>query len=198
MSPQTFIFVGRSGCGKGTQALLLKEYLQKTDPTIPVLDFQTGDGFRRFIKDENNYSSKLAKGLYDKGARQPDFLAIWIWAQVFVDKVRGGEHIIADGFPRSVDEAKILDTALNFYQKNPAIIIYIKLSIETTVKRLLLRGRHDDNEAAIKERMAYYEKDVTPVLEYFKNSSNHKFFEISGEPSVEEIHQDIISKIFKQ
>ncbi|MFA5987226.1 MAG: nucleoside monophosphate kinase [Candidatus Paceibacterota bacterium] len=195
MTPQTFIFVGRSGCGKGTQGTLLKKYLEKNDPKTPILDFQTGEGFRSFIK-RDNYSASIVRAILGKGERAPEFLAIWIWSQIFVDKITGKEHVVADGFPRALLEAQILDTALKFYQMKTTII-YIKLSEETAKKRMLLRGRNDDTESGITERMAFYEKDVVPVIEFFRNNKNCKFVEVDGEPSPEEIHNEVVSQLFK-
>ena len=65
MKPQTFIFFGRSGCGKGTQATLLKEYMEKIDPKNKVLYVETGAKFREFMA-KNNYSNGLAKAVIDK------------------------------------------------------------------------------------------------------------------------------------
>ena len=45
---QSFIFMGRSGCGKGTQAKLLMEYLKKIDPARDIFYLETGAGVREF------------------------------------------------------------------------------------------------------------------------------------------------------
>ena len=60
MKPQTFIFIGRSGCGKGTQAELVQEHLKQIDPKRKVLYIQTGAEFREFIKG-NSETQKLSK-----------------------------------------------------------------------------------------------------------------------------------------
>jgi len=194
-----FIFIGRSGSGKGTQVDLFKKYLEEreskqADP-LSIFHLSTGDSFRSFIKSDS-YSSELSREILDKGGLQPSFLAIWIWGQVFIDNVKGKEHIITDGFPRALNEAKILDTAISFYKKTP-VVVYLNLSEESVYKRLLLRQRHDDNREAIGERMSYFKNDVLPVVEYYKNNPDYNFVEIDGEPSIEEIQRDIVSKISK-
>ncbi len=199
MKPQTFIFIGKSGCGKGTQAALLRQYLEKKmreeNDVLPILDFQTGEKFREFAKNPNNYSSKLSKQLLETGERQPDFLAIWIWSGLLVDNIKGNEHVLIDGFPRSLTEAKILDIALQFYKKVPAMIFYLKLSSDSTTNRLLLRNRHDDHRDAIKKRIDFFEKDVMPIIEYYRNSKIHNFIEIDGEPEIEKIHENIVREV---
>ena len=51
MKLQTFIFIGRSGCGKGTQVALLQKYIKTQDYKRPILYIETGERFRQFIKE---------------------------------------------------------------------------------------------------------------------------------------------------
>jgi adenylate kinase family enzyme len=75
MKLQTFIFVGRSGCGKGTQVVLLQEYMKKQDQQRRIFYIETGERFRQFIK-EHSLSSRLAAEIYNSGSPQPDFIAV--------------------------------------------------------------------------------------------------------------------------
>ena len=111
MKPQSFIFTGRSGVGKGTQAALLIEYLKKKD-TKKVLYFASGDGLREYIKG-TKHSHKLAKQIYDTGGLFPEFLAVHNWSHFFSENMEGDEHVILDGLPRKLCEAQILDTAFH-------------------------------------------------------------------------------------
>ena len=111
MSPQTFIFIGRSGCGKGTQAELLLKLLKEKDPNSEIFYLETGANFREFVKGEK-YSNKLSAEIMKKGDRQPDFLAVWMWSHVLLDKFKGTEHLFFDGITRSLSEAMAFTTAL--------------------------------------------------------------------------------------
>src|SRR6185369_8914356 len=84
MQPQTFIFIGRSGCGKGTQAELLQKSLQEKEPNAQIFYLETGANFREFIKGEK-YSNTLARKIMEEGGRQPDFLAVWMWSHVLLE-----------------------------------------------------------------------------------------------------------------
>ena len=54
MELQTFIFIGRSGCGKGTQVTLLQEHIKKQDHKRHILFYiETGERFRQFIKEHS-------------------------------------------------------------------------------------------------------------------------------------------------
>ncbi|MBI5004582.1 MAG: nucleoside monophosphate kinase [Candidatus Lloydbacteria bacterium] len=196
MTPQVFIFIGRSGCGKGTQATLLMEEIKKREPAREVLYLQTGALIREFIKEEN-YSARRAKEIYDAGDRQPDFLAVNMWSNFLFKRFTGKEIIIADGTPRSLDEARMLDTALDWMYgiKNPAVM-YLNVSDNWSIKRLLARGRMDDNEEDIRERLQWFETDVLPAVEWYRNNKYYTFFDINGERNIEEIHREMTDKIF--
>src|SRR3989338_5838634 len=96
---KTFIFIGRSGSGKGTQVELLIKKLKEENPDTPVYYMQTGESFREFIKG-NSYSSRRAREIIEAGQRVHSFSAIRLWANNFVENLNGNEHIIIDGSPR--------------------------------------------------------------------------------------------------
>ncbi len=131
MLPQTIIFIGHSGCGKGVQGELLKKYLQENDAQKrQIFTLESGSGFREFIKGEN-YTNKLSKEIYEKSKLQPDFLAIWVWANEFIKNLTGEEHLMIDGTPRSLAQAMVLNDGLEFYNRR-ANIIHLDISPETS------------------------------------------------------------------
>ena len=136
MNLQTFIFIGRSGCGKGTQVALLQEYIQKQDHERHIFYIETGERFRQFIK-EHSLSSRLAAEIYKTGNRQPDFIAVWMWSHLLVERMTGEEHVIFDGTPRSFHEAQIIDTAITFYNRQRPHVIYLNISRETSKASLI-------------------------------------------------------------
>ena len=195
MSPQTFIFIGRSGCGKGTQADLLQKYIKTQDPGREIFYLETGSRFRDFIKGDS-LSSKLSLDISHRGDRQPDFLAVWMWAHLFVENLKGNEHVIIDGMPRSINEANVLDSAIRFYNRVPAYVVYLNVSRSWAEDRLQSRGRADDqHKDGIKRRLDWFETDVVPAVEHLRQHSEYRFFDINGEQPIEEIHKEIIKKI---
>ena len=195
---QAFIFIGRSGCGKGTQASLLSDYLKQigvVSDQHPLFYLESGEKFRQFIKGYS-HSSRLAKVVMNSGARQPDFLAVWNWSHILVENLMGDEHIIFDGTPRSLLEAKALETALTFYGFSQKTVIYLNVSNEWSSKRLLDRGRTDDQALAdITKRLEWFETDVLPAVDFYRQNSAYRFIELNGEQSIETIHQDLIKAL---
>lgn len=194
MIPETFIFIGRSGCGKGTQAELLIKDLRDRSKR-PVFHLESGALFRDFVEGDS-FSSRLAKEIMERGERQPDFLAVWMWSHLLVKNLVEEEHLVLDGTPRSLVEAKSLDTAMDFYQREKPKVIYLNISPETSVERLTSRDRSDDRSVAnIAKKLAWFETSVVPAIEYYKANADYDFFEINGEQSIEDIHTEIKSKL---
>lgn len=197
--PFTFIFIGPSGCGKGTQVKLLQNYLSEKYPEFAQFYLQSGNHFREFVKG-NTYAADIARDALNTGERQPDFLAMWIWSNTFINNLHGNEHLIIDGSPRSLNEAQNLDMAFKFFKRTQPKVIFLDVSMNWALERMLGRakeeGRADDTEEGIKKRLDWYQRDVFPVVEYYKRDRDYDFYQIDGERSIEDVHREIISKVF--
>ncbi len=194
MSPQTFLFIGRSGCGKGTQADLLQKLIKEKDPNGEIFYIQTGAHFREFIKGEG-YANKLSNDIYVNGILQPDFLAIYLWAKLLIENFKGTEHLFFDGITRTLPEAMTFTTALQFYNRH-ATVIYLNVSRKWSEERLLARGRMDDKTLRdIDKRLDWYDRDTAPAVEYFNVHERYTFLDINGEQTVEKVHADIVEKL---
>src|SRR3989338_1228555 len=194
MTPSTFIFAGPSGSGKGTQVDLLKRYLKGKTPNITQFSSYTGDGFRALMNG-TTLASKLAKRIQEAGELQPEFLAIYLWAGNLVQNLTGAEHLFIDGSPRKPAEAVVLDSAMQFYKRNPIHLISVNVSPAEAKKRLLLRARHDDSTAEIDRRLGWYTTEDLPAIEYLKGQPGHLFDDINGEQTPEQVHRDILKAL---
>jgi len=190
---ETYIFIGRSGCGKGTQAKIIVDRLRASNER-PILYLETGERFRSFVASDS-YSSKLAKDIMAKADRQPDFLAVWTWSSTLVEKFTGNEHLIFDGTPRSLKEAKMLDTAMKFYGRQNVNVIYLDISRQTAKDRMINRGRNDDHLDDIEKRLDWFDRDVLPAVEYYRQQVGYNLVVVNGDQSVEEVTEEIISKL---
>ncbi|MFA6273362.1 MAG: nucleoside monophosphate kinase [Candidatus Paceibacterota bacterium] len=194
MSPQTFIFYGRSGCGKGTQADLLIKHLEKIDPNHKVLYAETGNLLRTFAA-RDGYSNKLVGNVLETGGLLPEFMSIFVWSQFLTENLTNNEHLVFDGVCRRPLEAPVFDSALVFYKREKPIVILIEVSRDWAKARLLARHRSDDDLSEVERRLAWYETDVIPTLKFFENNPNYRFLKINGEQTIEKVHQEIIEKI---
>lgn len=195
LAPHVFIFMGRSGCGKGTQVKLLMEKLKELDPTREIVSLETGKRFRDFIKGPT-YTHELSKKIYDDGGLQPEFLTIDMWSEFFVQGIHQDSHVILDGTPRRYHEAFVLDSAVKFYAWPRPHVIYINISREEAVKRLMGRGRTDDNMPDITSRLDWFDTDVVRTLTFYQdNGPDYMFHEINGERPAEVIQEEIQKRV---
>ncbi|MEX0934998.1 MAG: nucleoside monophosphate kinase [Candidatus Paceibacterota bacterium] len=190
MDKKTILFFGSQGSGKGTQANLLKKYLEGHDSEHEVFLFDTGSALRGLMK-EGGYTADLMRDSLNRGERQPVFLAAQTWSRALVDNYTGKEHIIMDGSPRTLLEAEVLDSAFRFYGIDP-VVIYLHISEEVARERLLDRGRADDTPEGINRRLAWYKREVTPVIDFYKDSDHTRFVEVGGEKEIDEVQDAIV------
>ncbi|OGZ06681.1 MAG: hypothetical protein A3D65_02045 [Candidatus Lloydbacteria bacterium RIFCSPHIGHO2_02_FULL_50_13] len=199
MNKETFIFIGASGCGKGTQVELLKKELTRRDPKMPIFYLQTGQYFREFVKGKS-YAAGIAREAQERGELLPGFLAMWLWSDIFIKNLTGEEHLIIDGSPRTTDEAKHLDVAFQFFRREHPTVVHIKVSPEWSRARMTERaareGRADDSDEGIKRRLSWFERDVLPTIERYRHDRNYRFIEVNGEQSITEVSKEIIEQVF--
>ena len=171
---------------------------EKMHPGDDIFYLQTGQHFRDFIKKEG-YANNLAKKIMNEGGRQPDFLAVWVWSNAFLKNVKNEEHLIIDGTPRSLNEARILDTAIRFLRRRKPYVIYLDVSREWSEERLLERGREDDLDIEeIRKRLDWFEDDVLPAVSFYRDNPDYNFVFVKGEQSIEEVHAEVMKKVFAE
>lgn len=190
----TILLFGPQGSGKGTQVELLKQYLQAHTPDTPIFHYESGARFREFVG-KQGYAQTLVHESMNRGERQPDFLAIWLWGQAFVEGLSGDEHLLIDGIPRTLLQAQVLADTLRFFKRERPVLLSLTLSEKASLERLLKRGRPDDTEAGIRERLAWHHRDMDPIMDYLKQNTNCQFLEINGEPDIETVHRDIVAAL---
>ena len=179
--PQAFIFFGSSGSGKGTQAKLLIEYLEKKGEK--AIYIETGEKIRHFLR-HGTHTSLLTKEVINHGCLLPAFIPIWLWTTHLNEHFTGQEHMVLDGLCRRVSEAPVLDAAMKFYRIKKPFVIMLNVSDDWAIKRLKQRGRSDDTEEYVKSRLAWYRRDVAPAIDYFRNNPDYIFLDINAEGTI--------------
>lgn len=194
MDLQTIIFYGRSGAGKGTQGKMVKEYLEAQGPEHKVLYIETGSGLRALAK-RDVHTGHITKDILDHGGLFPIFLPIWVWTDYLVENYTGKEHILLDGVARRLPETPAIDSAIEFYGRKNPVVVYIDIPREIAFERLKARGRYDDTDRDINNRLDWYEVNVVPAINYFRDNERYTFLEIDGNREPEEVHKDILGKL---
>ena len=156
------VLLGPPGAGKGTQA-------QKLSEKLGIPQISTGDLFRKNIGDGTPLGLE-AKRYLDAGDLVPAELTNRL-VEDRIDQPDAANGFILDGYPRSVEQAKALDDMLKARNTKIDAVLEFKVSEDELFTRLKARGRADDTEDVIRNRMQVYRDETHPLLEYYKDSN---------------------------
>jgi adenylate kinase len=152
------VLLGPPGAGKGTQAVLLSEKLG-------VPHISTGDLFRANISQQTPLGREAQKYI-DAGDLVPsDVTNRMVEARVAEPDAANG--FVLDGYPRTVDQADALEKILGDMDKKLDAVLCFVVPEEVLKERMLARGRGDDNEQIIDNRLRVYRSETEPLLEHY-------------------------------
>ncbi len=193
MQTKTYLFFGNVGAGKGTQIALLNEFLVKKTGQKVVYAYP-GEYFRALVK-EDGLTNTLGKEIMHAGKLMPLFLVAHAVSSVITKEIDSKEnHIIFDGFPRSLEQVNVFESIVKFYERESIEIVSISISEEEAKKRLLNRGRSDDTEEGIARRFEEYKNNVVPSLNLLIEKG-YMLHEINGEQSIENVTKEMFEKL---
>ena len=188
MDTKTIILIGAEGSGKGTQASILAKKLG-------FFHYDSGQLFRD-RSDMVLTGGKTVGEVIDAGLFLSDDQVIDFLKQI-LPGILGASGIVFDGVPRSTSQAEFLLSYLKEHGREHIVSVYLKLSEDEAIKRLLKRAeiekRADDTLDKIKLRLKQYDELTLPMLEYMRTRT--EFIEIDGAPSIEEVAKAISAKL---
>jgi adenylate kinase len=204
------IIFGAPGAGKGT-------YASRLQTKLGVEVIATGDIFRELMKEDSELGRKV-RGYVEKGLLVPDEVVVEVLKQR-LSKIPEGKGFILDGYPRTLEQAKILDSITKIdvilLLDVPDWIIIERLSsrricrncgavyntrfLKPKVESICdkcggpLYQRPDDNPEVIKKRLKVYQDQTRPLLEYFKEKKVP--FVTSSTTSLDQPPEPIVDKM---
>jgi adenylate kinase len=154
------LLVGPPGAGKGTQAERLAERLG-------VPHISTGDLFRAHLKEQTPLGLE-AKRFMDAGALVPDTVTVGM-VRTRLAEPDASKGFILDGFPRTAAQAETLSAVLEEQGTALDAVVQFVVPDDVVVGRLLGRGRSDDTENVIRNRLKVYQDETVPLLAFYRD-----------------------------
>ncbi len=182
------ILLGKQGAGKGTQAARLADH-------YAITHVSTGDMFRAQAAQGTAFGLE-AKRYMDAGELVPDQIVIGVIEECLVPGGPLADGFVLDGFPRTLPQARELDRVLGAAPLDLAIDLEVPrdIVIDRIAGRRVcencqrvyhvnmpptnnwtcdtcggtVRQRDDDTEEAVERRLALYESETMPILDYYR------------------------------
>jgi adenylate kinase len=154
------IFLGAPGAGKGTQAKILAY-----NWNIPHIS--TGEILRQAVRELSPLGVK-AQAYMARGELVPDQLIL----DMVEDRLsQSDSHFgwVLDGFPRNVSQAGFLGELLQKLNQNTTRVVNLEVPDDVLIARLKGRGRQDDSEEVIRNRLEVYRKQTAPLIDFYRD-----------------------------
>ena len=203
------VLLGAPGAGKGTQA-------QRLVADYGVAHISTGDLLRAAVKAQSELGV-AAKKYMDAGELVPDQLVIdLVKERLAADDAQKG--FILDGFPRNTTQAVALDTELAAMGRELDGALLVDVPAEVIIDRLSSRRtcrdcgytagpdttvcpscagemyqRDDDKPETIKNRLDVYEKNTSPLVEYYRGQGILKV--VDGNRDIDLVYTDVKAEL---
>ena len=178
------VIFGPPGAGKGTQANLIVNKFK-------LHQLSTGELLRKEIRDKTNLGTQISS-IMSTGNLVSDQIVGDLIEKYISNKIYKS-RLIFDGYPRNLVQAKNLNNLLEKYSQKIDIVLKLSVTLQTIKKRILerkiLEKRSDDSEEIAIKRFETYEKNIKPVIDFYKQSNLLKV--INGEATISEISDEI-------
>lgn len=179
MHPKKIIITGIQASGKGTQAAMLAE-------KYGIKHLSTGEILREHVY----AGTDMAKGYTIEDMETGHLAPINVITRVMEYELQNSDNFILDGFPRSKEQLALLEANVNDID----MVIYLQLDDDAATERMKSRGRADDNDDGIAQRLkSFHEETETIIYEDFIHYPN--FYVINANQSVENVFNDILTAV---
>jgi len=190
------LILGKPGGGKGTiSGKILQDFPQ-------FHHISTGDLLRIHVRRETELGLEAAHYMKE-GKRVPDGLMIGLVVEESTPFLEKGESLLLDGFPRTVGQAKALETSVHV-----DMVVNLDIPNDTIIERLTDRWihepsgriysysykppkvegiddvtrepliqRHDDKPETVRARLELYDQSTSPLVQYYERNSVLKSFQ---------------------
>src|SRR6185312_1417716 len=170
------VLLGPPGAGKGTQAQVLSQRLG-----VPAIS--TGDMLREAVAEGSDLGGKV-QGIMASGALVDDATMAEV-VRERLGKADARQGFLLDGYPRTLPQAETLAGILRDAGLSLSAVLLVEVPEDELVRRTLLRGRADDREEVVRERLRLYREKTAPLIGYY--GERRLLRQIDGNRPVEDV-----------
>lgn len=182
------IFLGPPGAGKGTQAAIVAEKLY-------LAHISTGEILRAAVRDGTPLGQE-ANAYMSRGDLVPDSVVLGLVQEALQNITAEQKGWILDGFPRNESQAKALDEILHTIGQRSDCAINLDVADEVLISRLLNRGRQDDSEEVVRNRLQVYREQTAPLIDFYQSRSH--LVSINGDADIGDVTDRIQDAIHQR
>ncbi len=177
--PLQLIMLGPPGAGKGTQA-------RKIEEKFVIPHISTGDILRAEVERKTNLGKEIEDVMKRGELVADDIILRLVEARLSEPDCRKG--FILDGFPRTIAQAEELDSFLKQRGREKLYVIYLMVTEEICLERLMARRRLDDTEEIFRTRIKVYHEQTAPLIDYYFERG--AIIRINGVQSIEDVFHE--------
>jgi adenylate kinase len=155
-APLNIVLFGPPGAGKGPQA-------DRFSVRYGIPKISTGEILRKAVDERTGLGAAVADTLRRGALVDDGLMNRVVGARLDRPDTAGG--FLLDGFPRTVPQARALDAMME--GRGGIIVIALHVMADVLVDRLSARGRSDDKQSVIRERLRIYARETEPVIDHY-------------------------------
>ena len=188
-APLRMVILGRQGSGKGTQSTRIAE-------AFGCIHVSTGDVLRAAVA-EGTELGKVAAEIMESGGLVGDDIMNGIVADRLAKDDIVEHGVLLDGYPRTADQADALERILADLGHSLTLAVNLDVAVSEVRARMIARGREDDTPEAIDRRLALYEEQTAPLLDWFARHGLLETVEGLGTESevFDRLHETILDRL---
>ena len=183
--PIRLVIFGRQGAGKGTQCLRIVDH-------YGVIHLSTGDMFRAAVAAGTELGRQVGP-IMESGGLVSDEMTIAIVRERLAAEDVTPRGFVLDGFPRSPAQAEALVDMLG--ADGLHAVIELEVPLEEVTARMKARAREDDTDESIAKRLALYDAETVPTIDWFRDRG--LVVGVDGFGSEDEVSERLIEAIDK-
>lgn len=151
------VIFGRQGAGKGTQAARLVEH-------YGVVHLSTGDMFRAAVAAGTELGQQVGPIMAEGGLVSDELTIAIVEERLAADDIKS-QGFVLDGFPRTPAQAAALLDMLG--EAGLHAVLNLDVPLDEVKARMKARARDDDTDEGIAKRLALYDQETVPTIDWF-------------------------------